>query len=99
MKKLQPSKIIDHVSRYYSIPISALEGRWRKREVVLARQMVMFLLRTYTSMSLKDVGETFNRDHTTVIYSVDTVKDICDTDEKVRRDRNILMMQLNNHIS
>jgi chromosomal replication initiator protein len=53
----------------------------RKREIVQARQITMYLAKTFTKNSLKTIGEHFGgRDHTTVIHSCQTVKDLMDTD-------------------
>ena len=48
---------------------------------VQARQITMFLAKAFTKNSLKTIGEHFGgRDHTTVIHSCQTVKDLMDTD-------------------
>ena len=55
------------------------------REIVQARQITMFLAKAFTKNSLKTIGEHFGgRDHTTVIHSCQTVKDLMDTDGSFR---------------
>ncbi|MCB0547838.1 MAG: chromosomal replication initiator protein DnaA, partial [Phaeodactylibacter sp.] len=53
----------------------------RKRQVVIARQLSMYLAKNLTDKSLKAIGENFGgRDHSTVIYSCKTVQDLMETD-------------------
>jgi chromosomal replication initiator protein len=69
------------VCDYFDVPYDKLLQKTRKREVVQARQITMFLSKAFTKNSLKTIGEHFGgRDHTTVIHSCQTVKDLMDTD-------------------
>ena len=53
----------------------------RKRGIVIARQLSMYLAKNLTNKSLKAIGENFGgRDHSTVIYSCKAVQDLLDTD-------------------
>ncbi len=69
------------VCEYFDVPYEKLLQKTRKREIVQARQITMFLAKSFTKNSLKTIGEHFGgRDHTTVIHSCQTVKDLMDTD-------------------
>jgi chromosomal replication initiator protein len=69
------------VCDYFDVPYDKLLQKTRKREIVQARQITMFLSKAFTKNSLKTIGEHFGgRDHTTVIHSCQTVKDLMDTD-------------------
>lgn len=69
------------VCEYFDLPFEKLLQKTRKREIVQARQITMFLSKTFTKNSLKTIGDHFGgRDHTTVIHSCQTVKDLMDTD-------------------
>lgn len=73
------------VCEYYSITYDKLQAKTRKREIVQARQISMYLAKQYTKNSLKTIGDHFGgRDHTTVIHSCQTVKDLMDTDALIR---------------
>jgi chromosomal replication initiator protein len=75
------------VSEYFGVPISKLDEKTRKREIVMARQIAMYLLYKNEQYSLKKIGEAFGgRDHTTVIHSKDLVMDLMYSDEKYRND-------------
>ena len=72
-----------YVSNYFSVSIELLKAKTRKREIVVARQVAMYLAKEYTNMSLKSIGFHFgNRDHSTVIHAISTVNDMMDTDAK-----------------
>jgi len=69
------------VCEYLNIPYDKLLEKTRKREVVQARQITMYLAKMFTKNSLKTIGDHFGgRDHTTVIHSCQTVRDLMDTD-------------------
>lgn len=68
------SVIIDATAAYYSLSAEDLTGSSRRREITVPRQVAMFLCREMTGMSLPQIGQAFgNRDHTTVLYSCNTV--------------------------
>lgn len=69
------------VCEYLNISYDKLLEKTRKREVVQARQITMYLAKMFTKNSLKTIGDHFGgRDHTTVIHSCQTVRDLMDTD-------------------
>ncbi|NCB52901.1 MAG: chromosomal replication initiator protein DnaA [Clostridia bacterium] len=66
--------IIDEVCKFYNIEQDALKGQGRTKDTALARQIAMYLIRQMTSLSLKEIGREFeNRDHTTVLHSIDRI--------------------------
>ena len=69
------------VANYFNVPVEKLAGKTRKRSIVIARQLSMYLAKKLTDKSLKFIGSTFGgRDHSTVIYSCKTVQDLMETD-------------------
>lgn len=80
-KEITIENIQKMVCEYFGVPLEKLQQKTRKREIVQARQITMFLAKSFTKNSLKTIGEYFGgRDHTTVIHSCQTVKDLMDTD-------------------
>ena len=80
-KEITIDAIQKMVCEYFDVPYDKLLQKTRKREIVQARQITMFLAKAFTKNSLKTIGEHFGgRDHTTVIHSCQTVKDLMDTD-------------------
>lgn len=79
--------IKQEVGAYYNQDIALLSAKTRKHEVVLARQMCMYLAKQLTQMSLKSIGMHFGgRDHTTVLHSCQQILNYIDTDRKIRAD-------------
>jgi chromosomal replication initiator protein len=69
------------VADHFELPVEILQSKTRKRQVVIARQLSMYLAKQMTNQSLKAIGENFGgRDHSTVIYSCRTVQDLMETD-------------------
>lgn len=84
-KEITIDTIQKMVCDYYEISYDKLQAKTRKREIVQARQISMFLAKQFTKNSLKTIGDHFGgRDHTTVIHSCQTVKDLMDTDTMIR---------------
>lgn len=80
------------VCEYFDVSYDKLLQKTRKREIVQARQITMYLAKAFTKNSLKTIGEHFGgRDHTTVIHSCQTVKDLMDTDSLFRE--NVMELQ------
>ncbi|MBN2414795.1 chromosomal replication initiator protein DnaA [bacterium] len=74
------------VCDYYSIPDDLLRGKSRKKEIVFARQMAMYMAKELTSYSLKSIGLHFGgRDHSTVIHAVKSIQEaLRDPSQKVK---------------
>jgi chromosomal replication initiator protein len=80
-KEITIETIQKMVCDFFNVPYDKLLEKTRTREVVQARQITMYLAKMFTKNSLKTIGEHFGgRDHTTVIHSFQTVKDLMDTD-------------------
>lgn len=63
--------ILDGVAVFFNVKGSDLKGPRRTKQVVMPRQIAMFLARKHTGMSLPEIGKRFgNRDHTTVLHAV-----------------------------
>lgn len=78
--------IIQVVSGHYSVSAEDIIGRGRTREVSSARQIVMYLAREEADLSLKEIGDALDgRNHSTVLYSIDKVQDLIDTDGHLKR--------------
>ena len=65
--------------------VDKLKDKTRKRAIVQARQLSMYLAKSLTKNSLKSIGKHFGgRDHSTVIHSCQAVQDLMDTDQKFK---------------
>lgn len=68
------SVILDEVAKIYNVPVSKLLSTARTKELVVPRQIAMYLIRSMTGLSLPDIGKKFNRDHSTVLHSINKVE-------------------------
>jgi len=85
-KKISVTSIVDAVCDHYSLTIKDIQTTSRKREMVQARQIAMFLARKLTKNSLSSIGEQIgNRDHATVLHACKTIGDLLITDKGVRQ--------------
>ncbi len=73
-KQITPKMILDAVSEAFGFPIEEIKGPSRRKPLVHARQIGMYVFRELTNYSYPSIGKEFgNRDHTTVIYAVDKI--------------------------
>lgn len=75
-KQLSVQSIQETVCKYFNLDQSAIQTNSRKREVVQARQITMFLSKKYTDCSFSHIGKIVGkRDHATVLHACKTIKD------------------------
>ena len=77
-----PALIIGEVSRFYSVEENLLRGRLKSNNIVMPRQIAMYLIRELTHQSYKNIGREFDRDHTTVISSLQKVEALIAKNDK-----------------
>ncbi len=76
-----PDIIVTETGRYFGISEEDIRGQRRSKNMAMARQVAMYLMRNLTNMSLVDIGEQFeNRNHSTVLSSIRKVEDLIKTD-------------------
>ena len=84
--EIQPDQLIRMAGEVMGVTYERLLGRERTREVALARQVAMYLLREEASLSLPQIGELLGgRDHTTVMYACGKVSEMIEQDDRLRR--------------
>jgi len=84
-KEVSIERIQKLVCEYFEVPVEMVKSKIRKREIVQARQISMYLAKSYTNSSLKSIGHFFGgRDHSTVIYACQTVEDLIETDKQFK---------------
>jgi len=84
---ITPEQVLLAVAEYYRVDITDLTGRSRNKEVVVPRQIAMYLLREETGTSLPQIGDLLGgRDHTTVMYAHEKMAEQIETDDNRRRE-------------
>jgi chromosomal replication initiator protein len=86
-RKATARDVLDAVAAHFNADLGAMRGRSRSKEIVLPRQVAMYLLREETGASLVDIGQALGgRDHTTVMHGIDKIERELQTDTKLRAD-------------
>lgn len=94
-KSISIDDIIKTVSSYYGVEVCAINTRSRKREVVLVRQVAMFLAKKYLDMSSAKIGQYIgDRDHATVLHACKAVTNLAETDKQFRNELNEIDLAL-----
>ncbi len=68
-----PDEIIEETAKFYGFEPQDLKSRSQSKDITLARQVSMYLIRHITTTSLKETGKVYGRDHTTVMHAVDKI--------------------------
>ncbi len=85
-QELSLDKIQDAVCGYFGITRDLMLSKTRKREIVQARQIAMYLGRSLTKVSLAAIGAQIGgKDHATVLHACNTVSDLIATDRSFKQ--------------
>lgn len=94
-KKNKSDDCIRVVAEYYQITKSLLKSGSRLREIVVPRQVCMWMLSSvFKSYSTPQIGKMFNKHHATVLHACKTTEDQIHTDENFRADILLLLNRL-----
>ena len=104
VKNMSREVSIDFIQKavcdYFEVPVDKLKEMTRKRQVVQARQLSMYLSKNFTKHSLKAIGKHFGgRDHSTVIHSCQAIQNLMDTDTKFKESVDDLQKKIQMSIS
>ena len=82
-KRLTVADIQKEIESFYKVSHADLVGKKRTRNIIYARQIAIYLCRQMLDLPFNDIGKKFNRDHSTVMYSVTNVE------EKLKESREL----------
>ena len=95
-REITPELIIEVVSDHFNVPAAELKGKKRNAEIVLPRQIVMYLCRKMTDTPLKTIGLSLGgKDHASVSHGVKKIEHDVKTDEALNNTVNIIKKKLN----
>ena len=84
-QQLTPEAVIDAVSQQYRVTVPELVGPARRRDVVVPRQVAMYLMREELGLSLVEIGQRLGgRDHTTVLHGIEKIEQQLQNDGQLR---------------
>ncbi len=95
-KVITPQLIIDTVCEQYGSKKEDIFSKKRNSEIVLPRQVIMYLCREHTDASLEEIGKLLGKkDHTTVMSGINKIKKQIKIDEELNKNLDIIMKKLN----
>lgn len=84
----------DAALRIVGLTRELARSKTRKQEVVIKRQLAMYILRKKSKMILSEIGDDFDRDHATVIHSVKEINNRLFWDKSFRENVNQILSEL-----
>ena len=74
-RQVTPTLILETTAARFNFTVKELQAQDRRRPLVMARQIAMYLFRELTDLSYPEIAKEFGgRDHTTIIYGCDKIK-------------------------
>lgn len=96
-KEISINQIQKITSDYFNIKLSALLSKKRTKNIVMARQIAIYLSRELTDFSLPVIGEVFGgKDHTTILHSYNKIKNIIEKDKGLKSVIENLTLKIKN---
>ncbi len=97
IKNIDINDIQKETAKRYSVTVSDLSSKNRKQNIVLARQMAVYIAHELTNLSLSNIGKHFgNRDHSTVLHSVDKIKKRMSEEAEIKNAYELIKLKLAN---
>lgn len=94
MKRLSVGLIQEQVEQYYRVSHADLIGKKRSRDIAHARHVAIYLCRQMLDIPYADIGKKFNRDHTSIMYSVEKIEELADKDRDVQEELDIIIKEI-----
>lgn len=96
VRKVTPESIMEVVSEHFNVSIADLKGKKRNAEIVLPRQVYMYLCRTLTDTPLKSIGLLLGgKDHTSISYGIKKIETDMKSDEALSNTISIIKKKIN----
>ena len=87
-------KILGVVSKNLSVSVEDLKSRRKTENISYARHTSIFLIKQLTDLTLKEIGNIFGRDHSTVLSSINKIEDDIKTKNRVKNEINKLIKEI-----
>ncbi len=84
-KHISAKQIIERTAKYFQIPLEDILGPKRDKDIVVPRQVAMYILRSELHLSFPKIARELGRkDHTTAIHSVEKIEKEVNFDSDIR---------------
>ena len=94
-KEVTPALIVNTVAEHFHVSVDDIRSNKRNNEIVVPRQIAMYLCNTMTSVGLKKIGsEIGGRDHSTVLHGSKKISDEMKTSDDMRKTIEILQKMI-----
>lgn len=94
-KNLTPKQIIERTAAFYDIRVDDLTGAKRDKEIVVPRQIAMYIMRRELGMSFPQIASSLGgRDHTTVMHGVRKINKLAGSNEPISQEIQVLKQKI-----
>lgn len=83
---LSAETIIDTVCKYYNVKKEQVLGKSRPKNVVIPRQMAMYIAREELNDSFPALVKYFNKDHSTIVHAYERVQKALKNNDRTRKE-------------
>jgi len=87
-------KIIFSVSKAYGVDVESMKSKKKTNNIANARHIAIYIIKKMTELTLKEIGAIFNRDHATVISSIDKVERNMSTVNNYEKEINRIIKEI-----
>ncbi len=94
MGPIPPEVVISLIARHFNLRIRDLRSATRSPRITTPRQIAMYLLRRHCSLSYPEIGQRFDRHHTTALHSVRQIARRLDDNGSLRSSVRLLEKEL-----
>lgn len=96
-KKITPELIISKVENHFNLRENDLKSSSKSQNIAFPRQIAMYIIKTETDLSLKQIGACFGgKDHTTVMHAVSKIEKTKSDDGNVEKIINEILNDIKN---
>ena len=95
-KRLSVKDVQAAVSSFYKVPVSDIVSKSRVKQTAFARHVAIYLSREIINLPQSSIGREFNRDHSTVNYSLSCIEGRLKEDRQIREELEAIKMIIKN---
>jgi len=93
-KPITPTEILRVVAAHYGLKVTDIKAKSNAKTIAFPRQVAMYMCKELTDLSYPEIGKLFNdKHHSTVMYSVQQIKKMLDSDQQFARTVDSLQKQ------